>query len=101
MSKLKLKTAMIYVVGILTAAGAFLLAWTLGLGETLRKREKAKVAKELAADLKAKVEEIKAERAEEKAAIEQAVAKIKADAEKAQAADPVDVANAIIADATK
>lgn len=101
MSKLKIKVAWIYVVGILTAVGAFVLAWTLGLGETLRKREKEKASKDLAADLKAKVEEIKAERAEEKAAVEQAVAKIEADASTAQAADPVDVANAIIADATK
>lgn len=101
MSKVKIKAAWIYVVGILTAVGAFALAWTLGLGETLRKREKEKASKELAADLKAKVEEIKAERAEEKAAVEQAVAVIEADAAKAQAADPVDVANAIIADATK
>jgi SepF-like predicted cell division protein (DUF552 family) len=101
MSKLKVKVAWIYVVGILTAVGAFVLAWTLGLGETLRKREKEKASKELAADLKAKVEEIKAERAEEKAAVELAVAKIEADAEKAKAADSVDVANALIADVTK
>jgi len=94
---MKIKAGWIWFVGIVTAVLAFAFAWAMGLGEMLRKQEKQKASKELADELKAKVEKVRAERAEEKKATEAAVVQVQAAAEKEMARDSVDAANDLIA----
>lgn len=95
----KLSGAWLWLIGTLAAIGLTLLCWALGLGEWITKRMKAQASKQLAADLKAKVAGIQAQRAGEKVATAAQVAQVQADASAAKAADSVDVANALIADA--
>lgn len=97
--KRRLSFAWVWLSGAFAVAALAVIGWFLGMGEMLRKREKAKASKELADDLKAKVEQAKAQRAEERAATAAEVGKVAQQAEADKARDPVDVANDLIADA--
>lgn len=97
--KRRISLAWVWISGALAVVALAVVGWFLGAGEMLRKREKAKASKELADDLKAKVEQAKAQRAEERAAVAAEVAKVEQQAEADKARDPVDVANDLIATA--
>lgn len=96
--KRRISLAWVWLSGALAVAALAVVGWFLGVGAALRRREKAKAAKELADDLKAKVEQVKAQRAEEKAEVAAEVVKVEQQAEADKARDPVDVANDLIAD---
>lgn len=97
--KRRLSFAWVWLSGAFAVIALAIVGWFLGMGEILRKREKAKASKELADDLKAKVEQAKAQRAEEKAVVASEVVKVEEQAAADKARDPVDVANDLIADA--
>lgn len=90
MSKLK----MFWTFLVVSAVGA--LAWALSL---FKQREEQRAKDKVAADFKAKVDAVRAQRAEEKAATDAAVAKVEADVKREQSRDSVDVANDLISDA--
>lgn len=97
--KRRLSFAWVWLSGAFAVAALAVIGWFLGMGEMLRKREKVKASKELADELKAKVEQVKAQRVEEKKVTEDKVEQVQAAADKAKASDAVDVANDLIADA--
>lgn len=90
MNKLKMAWAFI----IAAAVGAF--AW---LGTVLRRQEEQRARAQVAADLKAKLEAVKAQRDAEKAATAAKVEQVQADAKKEMERDSVELANDLIADA--
>ena len=97
--KRRISLAWVWLSGALAVVALAVVGWFLGAGEMLRKRAKAQASRELADDLKAKVEQAKAQRAEEKAVVASEVAKVEQQAEADKARDPVDVANDLIATA--
>lgn len=97
--KTKLKFAWMWFTGLLAIAAIIVVACWKDILASLRKQEKQAAREDLASELKAKVAEIHAQRAEEKVAVEVAVAEVKAQAEADKARDSVDVANDLIADA--
>jgi FtsZ-interacting cell division protein ZipA len=99
--KRKAQVAWMWITGLLAIVAIIIAGLWKDILAALRKQEKQVAREELAAELKAKVAEVHAQRAEEKAAVAVAVAKIEAQAEADKARDSVDVANDLIADARK
>lgn len=97
--KRKLSIAWLWLTGLLALAAIVLAGFWKDILAALRKQEKQAAREDLAAELKAKVAEIHAQRAEEKAAVAVEVAKVEAQAEADKARDSVGVANGLIADA--
>lgn len=83
----------------LLVAGAAVVAAILGFPALLRRRERERAQHEAAEKLKLKVAEAKAQRAGEQAALATEVARVEAQAEADKGRDPVEVANALIAEA--
>ena len=94
---MKIKAGWVWFTGVLAAVFALVVAWTLGLGEMLRKREKEKASKELADELKAKVEALKHQEEARRIVAEAAVAKVEQGTKKEAERDSVDAANDLIA----
>lgn len=88
----KLKAALVAVLCALAGT----LAWVI---QFFRQREEQRAQDSVAANLKAKVAEIKAQRAADKAQAEALVAAVQSEADATKAADPVDIANTLILNA--